>query len=258
MPSVGNAAFLWVYPGARAGDFKYDGSTQPPQNDASWKQYFTNNLESNQTCSLWTINTASAVPSKAGFNSNRIRQHGVCYISASAGDVNDRLYDLDIREALQAGVTSSFGNTGSVYQPFPLQDDWSDGVGGGALIILTGSDAGPYKDGAPSGSLLQIIHTSDFISGSSEGLQVYNTHAEQFGFLTRTFPEIDAATGGIPFGSFPSGEIAISSCMLILGGIYLTSSGGDFWDIPEGMKGDETRGSEFGIYTMYKNGDIAI
>jgi len=149
MPSVGNAAFLWVYPGARAGDFKYDGSTQPPQNDASWKQYFTNNLESNQTCSLWTINTASAVPSKAGFNSNRIRQHGVCYISASAGDVNDRLYDLDIREALQAGVTSSFGNTGSVYQPFPLQNDWSDGVGGGALIILTGSDAGPYKDGAP-------------------------------------------------------------------------------------------------------------
>ena len=257
MASQGNAMFIWLYPGARAGDFNY-ADDQPAQNIHNFKEYFTNNLEPVQTCSLWTINTSSAVPSKCGFAPNRIRQHGVCWISSSNGQVTDRLYQDDIREALQGAVTASFGNTGSVYQDFTLQDDWSDGVGGGALIILTGSNAGPYKDGAPSGSLFRIIHTSDFASGSGEGLQVYNSLEDQYAFLRRTFPDIDAATGGIPFNSFPNAMSSISSCMLVLGGLYLTSSGGGYWDIPEEMKGDETRGSEFGIYTMYKNGNIAI
>lgn len=262
MPTIGNANFLWIYPGARAGDFKFTGVTQPPQNNNPWENYFTNNVEASQTCSVWVINTASAVPAIESWNAVNIRQHGVCFISSSAGDVQDDLFSTQIRQILQSNVTASFGDTGSVFQPFPLEDDWSDGAGGGALIIVTGSDAGPYKDGAPSGSLLRIIHTSDYVSGSGEGLQVYNTMAEQYAFLRRTFPEIDAAVSGPrSYASFSSGENAIASCMLVIGGIFLTASVNqttDRWNIPTGMKGDLTRGNQNGIYTLYGNGTIKI
>lgn len=262
MPSQGNANFLWIYPGARAGDFKFNDLTQPPQNEDIWEEYFATNAEAAQTCSVWTINTASAIPATETWNPTNIRQHGVCFISSSDGQVTDDLFSIQIRQILQSNVTSSFGDTGSVFQPFPLEDDWSDGVGGGAVIIVTGSNAGPYKDGSPSGSLLRIIHTSDYVSGSGEGLQVYNTMAEQYAFLRRTFPEIDAAVAGPrSYASFSSGENAIASCMLVIGGIFLTSSvnqTGDIWNIPTGMKGDQTRGNQDGMYTLYGNGVVKI